>query len=143
MTDEEDIEESASLRLLAMQADYEDKILTIAAMCLEYDISRSRLYQLARQHGWRLRSPKRVDRNDLIERLLRLVQAQIGYLETQMRKKTSDHAAMLGRLVNTLDKLIELKDADGGGRSTPARASKAMTDLRAKIADRIAQFAQP
>ncbi len=143
MTDGEDSEASAPFGLLALQGEYEEKILTIVALCAKYDISRSRLYELARQHGWRLRSPKRVDRNDLIERLLRLVQAQIGYLETQMRKKTSDHAAMLGRLVNTLDKLIELKDADDSGRSKPVRASKAMTDLRAKIADRIAQFAQP
>src|SRR5579871_5184628 len=70
--------------LAAMRKDYEGRILKITEICTHYGITRRRLYYIASAEGWRLRSPRRVDKNDLTQRLLRLLERQIASIEETM-----------------------------------------------------------
>lgn len=116
---------------------YEGRVLTIAKICQKHSIARATFYAIRDQEGWKLRNPRRVDKHDLIQRLLRLLQAQIDKLEISMTKSDKDESVVLNKLVTTLDKLISLKEADA--RQRPARAdSKAMAEIRAKVAERLA-----
>lgn len=114
----------------------------MAEVAARHGISESTVVRLARRHGWRQRQPRRIDQHDMIERLFRLLDRKVSELENSVTQGDTDQAAVLGRLVTTLDKLIAIKDAQAA-KSAPRRSNKAMTALRAQIADRIAQFAQP
>jgi hypothetical protein len=126
----------------AIRPDYEGPV-PLKEVAAKHRISVSTLNRLAILHGWRQRQPRRLDRNDMIARLFRLLDQHIRDLENATMNDGTDQAAVLGRLVSTLDRLIAIKDAETAKRPTPRRSSKAMIALRTQIADRIAQFAQP
>lgn len=129
--------------LVALKDEYEGNIVPLAELHRKYEISGWRLRRYVARYRWRQRRPQRIDRNDLLERLFRLIDVQIQQLEKSMKNAGPDPAAALTRLVNSLDKLIAMKDAETKKHSTPKRASKAMVELRTKIAARIAELNQP
>jgi hypothetical protein len=123
----------------AMRLDYVDRAIKIIEICKRHDVSRRRLYLIAVAEGWPLRSPKRVDKHDLTQRLLRLLERQIGKLEQSMKDGTTDKSAVLGKLSATLDRLIATDRATAPQRR-PARESKMIEDIRKKVAERLAQL---
>lgn len=123
----------------AMRLDYIDRAIKIAEICSRYDVSRRRLYLIASAEGWPLRSPKRVDKHDLTQRLLRLLERQIGNLEQNMKDGTTDQSVVLGKLSATLDRLIAT-DRATAPQQRPARDSKMIEDIRRKVAERLAQL---
>jgi hypothetical protein len=124
----------------AIKVEYEAKIDTLTVIAAKYHTSRSAISARARRDKWKPRSPKRVDRADLIERMLRLIENETEALEGQMTNKqsTGNEAATLNRLANTLDKLISLQAAEK--RPPRRRATKAMQDIRKKVADRLTEL---
>lgn len=126
-----------TIDLAAMRADYEGTT-PLAAMSARYGVSRVRISQIAREQGWRLRRPRRVDKHDLTQRLLFMLDRQIMQLETTMTDP-HDQSAVLGKLAATLDRLIALDKATA---RTPGRRaeSKVMRELRQKVAERLEHF---
>ena len=127
----------------AVRADYEANLHSIAEVAIRHGISASALQRLAIRQGWTPRIPHRVDPNDLLMRMFAALDAQMRDLETTMTDRGTSQAAMLSKLVTTLDKLIEIKDAEAGKRRANKRPSKVINDLRSKIADRIAELNEP
>jgi len=120
--------------------DYEAGLLPLADVAIKHSISASTLHRLVVQGGWTPRAPHRIDPNDLIMRMFSALDAQMRDLETTMKDASGSHAGMLAKLVTTLDKLIEIKDAEARKRYHGGRASKEVNELRAKIAERIAEL---
>lgn len=75
----------------------------------------------------------------MIERLLKLVDAMVGKLETEMKKTDSKvgepETAILMRLANSMTKLIELEAA--GGQAESEAETREMQDIRDKLLQRI------
>jgi len=117
--------------------DYDDLTLTTNEVCIRNAISASTLHRLVRQYHWTPRAPHRIDPNDLVQRMLEMVEIQIADMETTMTQAGSAEATTLGKLVTTLDRLILIKNAQA---KRPRTASKEVRDLRAKLADRIAEL---
>ncbi len=134
----------SSYNLEAVREDYEGRVISVSDVAIKHGITLRTLQRLVREEGWRPRSPKTYDRNDMIMRMFGLLESQIRKLEkTVSTESPTDQVALLSRMVNTLDRLIAIKDAETAKHRPPQRSSKAMVDLRVKIADRIAQFAKP
>jgi uncharacterized protein YjcR len=124
----------------AVRVDYEAGLLTINEVAIKHAISASKLHRWVVQYGWTPRAPHRIDPNDLIMRMFSALDAQMRDLETTMKDADGSHAGMLAKLVTTLDKLIEIKDAEARKGRKRSQASKEVTELRAKIAERIAEL---
>ena len=127
----------------AVRADYEANVASVAEVAIKHAISASALQRLVVRHGWTPRAPHRVNPNDLLMRMFEALDTQMRDLETTMTDAGTSHAAMLSKLVTTLDKLIEIKDAEPGKRRASKRPSKVIDTLRSKIADRIAELNEP
>jgi hypothetical protein len=83
-----------------------------------------------------MRLPRRIDPNDLLGRMLNLLDVQIADLETVMKNGATE-VAMLSRLVATLDRVLALKARSAMPDKKP---SMRIATLRAKIADRLAEL---
>jgi hypothetical protein len=108
---------------------------TVAALCKRFGVSKSAMRKAAIAFRWRLRRPRRIDRTDVIERLFRLLDTHILEMETSMEGKGSGEAAVLGRLVNTLDRLIEIQDAESKRRHP--KSTRQISNIKAKLIERI------
>jgi hypothetical protein len=124
----------------AVRVDYEGGVLSTNDVAIKHSISVSTLQRMVVQCGWTPRAPHRIDPNDLIMRMFSALDAQMRDLETTMKDATGSHAGMLAKLVTTLDRLIEIKDAEARKRYQGGHASKEVMALRAKIAERIAEL---
>jgi len=117
---------------------YEDGPESIVQLCERFKTSKSAIRNASIAFRWRLRSPRRIDRKDIIERLFRLLDTHILEMETSMQDKGRGEAAVLGRLVGTLDRLIEIQDADTKRRHPTA--SREISGIKAKLIERIEQL---
>lgn len=119
---------------------YEDGPETVDQLSKRFDTNKTALRNAAIAFRWRLRSPRRIDRTDIIERLFRLLDTHILEMETGMEGKGRGEAAVLGRLVSTLDRLIEIQDAETKRRHP--RATRQISDIKAKLIERIEHLKQ-
>jgi|GEM_PF-3428233 len=126
----------------AVRDDYREGKLKVREILSKHDLTIGEFGHARVKLGWRRRQLSQLNRKHIIIRLFHLLDAQVRAMENDMDKPTSEQAMALSRLVTALDKLIELKDADAKARPAPRRSSKAMIDLRSKIADRIAQLSE-
>lgn len=120
----------------AVREDYEAGVLTMKEILLNHGVAGSTIQQWARAECWTMRRPHRVDPNDLVGRMLVLLDGQIADLETVMNNGATE-VAMLSKLVVTLDRVLALKDRSAGAQKAP---SMRVATLRAKIADRLAEL---
>lgn len=120
----------------AVHADYRADLLTLDEISDKHGVAKSRIHDWARDECWVRRRPRRVDPNNLFDRMLALLDQQIEGLEEAMKKGTPE-IAMLAKVVVTLDKVLLLK-----GRVIEDRpqSSKRAQELRAKIAARIGEL---
>lgn len=118
---------------------YESNVEPVKWICGRYRIGPTTLRKLTIRHGWRQRHPRRIDRTDIIERLMRLLEKQITQLEMHMTKTGVGEAAVLGRLVNALEKLIDMKKAEDPPRPK-ARRTNEISDIKARLIERIEQL---
>jgi hypothetical protein len=125
--------------LEAIHADYDDRSFSVGEVCTRNEVSRAQLYWLVRSLDWRRRSPKAVDKHDLTQRLLRLLEDQVRKLEKTMMDNEKEQSAVLGKLSATLDRLIAT-DRATAPRRRPARESKLIEEIRQKVAERLAQL---
>lgn len=119
-----------------VRADYEAPLLTLREICLKHSIAASTVQQWARAEGWTMRQPHRVDPDDLVGRVLNVLDRQIAELETAMTNGATE-VAMLSKVVTTLDRVLALRERVAHDRP---RSSKRVDELRAKIAERIGEL---
>jgi hypothetical protein len=134
-----ELDKLPALDLVAMKADYENSRIRIPQLAAKYGMTRWTMYVIARQQGWRPRRPQRVDKHDLTQRLMRMLEREVEQLESAMKDQDTDQSAVLGKLAATLDRLIALDKATA---RTPAKRaeSKVMQELRRKVAERLEHF---
>ena len=112
--------------------------LTIRQICERFELTESELHAARTRLGWRGRHAKPISRKKIVTRLFRLLDRMLCKLEQDMTNAGEKEAAVLGRLVHSMGKLIALEDA-AGARMT-ARDSKEMQDIRSKLVARIEEL---
>jgi hypothetical protein len=120
----------------AVRLDYEASALTLKAIAERYGMHPSTLGAYARRLGWKPRYHTAPQRGPIIQRMLRIVEMHVSQLEQTMTAPTDKEAALLGSLARTLDKLIELDNAEKG-RTAKDRKAGDLASLRAQLARRI------
>ncbi len=135
----------------AIEAEYRLGELTIANICKNHGISVSALMQARNRHGWPPRNRKTykdtgpAGRRRLISRMFAVLDKQIERMENTMVEDVDDkEIALLGQLVRTLEKLVELdaRQTDMAGQKVtkPEPESREMLALRKKLSQRIGQL---
>jgi hypothetical protein len=122
---------------IKVRADYEASSLTLREICDKHRVGASAMHQWARREGWTMRKPQRIDPNDLVGRMLELLDGQIAELEATVTTGATE-VAMLGKLVATLDRVLMLKVRSNA--TERPRSSKRVEALRAQIAERIGEL---
>lgn len=120
-----------------VRQDYEQSHLTIAQMSVKHEVSQSTILQRAHDENWVRRRPRKIDPNDLVMRMLDLLDRQMVQLENDMNEGSTE-VAMLTKVAATLDKVLLLKDRTAGEEL--AASSKEADELRARIAERIREL---
>jgi len=127
-----------------------------AAIRTAYETTPERLTQLAARfsvhwqainarvlkEGWKQHDAGRSgDRQSLIDRLITMLERQIGYLEAAMKTSDEKEVTLLGNMARTLEKLIDL-DAKVAGKKPDKKRDRELEDIKRKLADRIDQLRQ-
>jgi hypothetical protein len=121
----------------AIRSDYEAGGMKVMAVAVKHGVTVAALRAASKRAGWNLRRvASSTNRSSLISRMFRLLDRQITQLEATMAKSGDKEVAVLGNLARTLEKLIEIEDAEKPKRSTKAH-SKDMQDIRRKLEKRI------
>jgi transposase-like protein len=120
----------------AVHADYVAGILSIDAISEKHSIAKSTIYEWASDECWARRRPRRVDPNNLLSRMLALLDRHTEDMEDAMKKGATE-VVMLAKLVTTLDKVLLLKERMA---PEPPRPSKRVEELRAQIAERLVEL---
>lgn len=126
----------------AVRADYEAGEITVAQICADHLVAGWMLYARRKSEGWQLRRPVfPMSRGNLVARLYRLVERQIGELEMKTDAFGDKEAAILGNLTRNLEKLSELDRKQNGAGETRRRRSD-IDAMRRKIVKRLEQLQQ-
>ena len=120
-----------------VRTDYETSNLLLREITEKYRISATTIQDWVQAEGWVMRQPHHgVDPNNLVSRMLGLLDKQIAELEIVMKNGTPE-VAMLSKLVTTLDRVLALKERSAKVEKEPSRR---VLTLRTKIADRLAEL---
>lgn len=127
---------------IALRAEYETGAETVNSLLARYGISTTALYTRIAQEKWRMRADgPPVTRRFLVTRLFRMIEKQIKAIENKPQAELGEaESRQLGNLTRTLDKLIEIDDADDAARRS-AFPGEDMAALRKKVLDRLAEIA--
>ena len=120
----------------AVQRDYERHILTNTAICERHGITTAQLRYRHQKYGWVAYRARRTDRTALFSRMLKVFDKHLRKLEASDMINTDKEINALATATKTLDKIIELQDAE---QPMPAEKQD-MADLRDKLAERIDQL---
>lgn len=115
--------------------DYAANELTILQLLGKYELTKGEFDYAKSQLGWGRRKTPQVNRRLIIKRLFRLLDRMLEQLETEMTKVGDAEVTILGKLVQSMGKLIELETATNA-EATP-RQTKDMHDIRRKLVERI------
>jgi hypothetical protein len=136
---DEDGGEPVQLDWTPVRAIYETDLSTLNALCHHYGISREALLARAARNRW---DDQRRTNDDLklLDRLMWAIERLIdrmGQIELQ-DSDGSKEAAALGRLVTTLDKMIELRERKIA--KPEVQPSAEMVELRKRIDRRLKEL---
>lgn len=130
--------EQPDARWAAVATDYFANALPMAQLYRRHGIGPEQLAEARRRFGWGPRRAKQVGRHTLIKRLFRLLDRQIAQMENEMTTTGEKETAVLGRLVGTLGKLIEIEGV--AGKTAKPKTTKEMVDIRNKLIRRIEEL---
>jgi hypothetical protein len=119
----------------AVRKDYAGKKLTIRQLLARHDLTQEEFSEARRQRGWKNRDATRVDRKQIIKRLFGLLDRMLAKLEDKMESAGENEVNVLGRLVHTMGKLIEIEAHTG--RTVSPRETRDMHNIRSKLIARI------
>jgi hypothetical protein len=128
---------SAEVRWDLVRTEYEERLFVPSVICQRHGISATQLRYRRDVEGWLSMRARTVRPNELVARMLRILDKQLRTLEQAVDEPIEKQAAVLSAEVRTLDKLISI------GASRPnvePPTTRDMTDLRNKLAKRIEQF---
>jgi hypothetical protein len=117
--------------------DYELTDMTIEAIADKHGVWASTINEWARDDCWVRRRPRRIDPNDLLSRMLGLLDVQMTKMESAVNGGELE-VAMLAKVVTTLDKVLLVKERTAAAE--PPKSSKRADELRAMIAERIREL---
>ena len=119
----------------AVQLAYETHTLTNAQICEHFDITGAQLRYRRQNHGWISQRARVVNRPELINRMMKILEQQVCILEKPMVNNVDRDIGLLSTASKTLDKLIELQKD-----SRPSVEDEyEMIEIREKLALRIDQ----
>ena len=119
----------------AVQLAYETHTLTNAQICEHFDITGAQLRYRRQNHGWISQRARVVNRPELINRMMKILEQQVCRLEKPMVNSVDRDIGLLSTASKTLDKLIELQKD-----SRPSVEDEyEMIEIREKLALRIDQ----
>jgi len=121
----------------AVREEYEGRAFSPTVICRRHGITAAQLRYRRETEEWDTIRGKPPRRRDVVLRLLRVLDMQIGKLEDAVNEPIDKQANILAQQVKTLDKLIELGAAKPNVEP-PTRTD--MADLRAKLVKRMQQF---
>jgi hypothetical protein len=120
-----------------VRAEYEGRQFVPSVICKRHGITLAQLRYRREVEGWLSARARIVRHDDLVARMLKVLDKQIRRLEMAMDEPIDKQANVLSTQVKTLEKLIEM----GAARPNAEPASKKdEEDLRNKLAKRIEQF---
>ena len=119
----------------AVGIDYHANELTILQLLAKYELTQGQFNYARQQLGWKRRKTPQVNRQEIIKRLFRLLNKTLETLEANMTAAPETEVNVLGKLVQSMGKLIEIEAATNTG--TTARQTKDMHDIRRKLVARI------
>src|SRR5262245_32301852 len=93
----------------AVGIDYAANELSILEICRKHDLTQGQFNYAKQQLGWARRKTPPVSRDKIIRRLFRLLDRMLENLERQMTTVTETEVNVLGRLVQSMGKLIEIE----------------------------------
>lgn len=120
-----------------IREEYEGRQFLPATICKRHGITLAQLRYRREVEGWVSIRARVVRYDQLLARMLRVLDKQIKRLETTVDEPIDKQANVLSTQVKTLDKLIEMGAAK---RNVEPPTRKDLTDLRNKLAKRIEQF---
>ncbi|KKB09032.1 hypothetical protein [Devosia chinhatensis] len=120
----------------AIRAEYEGRQFEPAVICQRHGVTISQLRYRRQCEGWLSQRERRPKEAVLVARMLKVLERQIRDLEMAKDEPVEKRTNTLATQVKTLDKLIELGAAE---RNVEPATRKDMTDIRAKLAQRLAQ----
>jgi hypothetical protein len=116
---------------------YEGGDETVTEIATRFGVTKSAIAWRVKTQLWRMRN-KRIGASGaaLLARLYRLLERQIFDMEKEQSPMSEKEAAALGRVANTLDRLMQIERGAAPAK-TPKRSSKDLEFLRNKIAKRL------
>jgi hypothetical protein len=120
-----------------VRAEYEGRQFVPSVICKRHGITLAQLRYRREVEGWLSARARIVRHDDLVARMLKVLDKQIRRLEMAMDEPIDKQANVLSTQVKTLEKLIEM--AAARPNAEPA-SKKDEEDLRNKLAKRIEQF---
>lgn len=121
----------------AIREEYEQRLFLPAMICKRHGITPAQLRYRRQVEGWPSIRARVVRQEDLVARMLKVLDKQVRRLETAVDEPIDKQANVLSIQVKTLDKLLEMGAAK---RNVEPPTKKDVTDLRNKLAKRIEQF---
>ena len=118
--------------------DYAANELTILQLLQKYDLTQGQFNYARSQLDWTRRKAPQVNREVIIKRLFRLLNRMLETLEAEMTTVSETEVNVLGKLVHSMGKLIEI-EASANTAATP-RQTKDMHDIRRKLVERIEEL---
>jgi hypothetical protein len=126
-----------AIRWDMIRQEYESRQFLPSVICSRYGITLAQLRYRREVEGWLSVRARIVRKDDLIARMLKVLDKQTRRLEMAVNEPIEKQASVLSMQVKTLDKLIEMGAAQANAEPP---SMNDMTDLRNKLAKRIEQF---
>lgn len=121
----------------AVREEYEGRRFLPKVICQRYGLTAAQLRYRRESEGWLSARARVVRQDELVARMLKVLDKQIRRLEMAKDEPIDKQATVLSIHIKSLDKLIEM------GASQPnvePATKKDVTELRNKLAKRIEQF---
>jgi hypothetical protein len=122
----------------AVQVDYTAGRLTLRELYDIHDLTEGEFSYARAQLGWKRRHQTPASRKTILKRLFLLIDRLTATLEKEMTTAGEKEVDVLGRLVTTMGKLIEIESATN--RAATPRQTKDMHDIRRKLVERIEEL---
>lgn len=130
-------ERIAPVRWDIIRAEYEERHFLPAMICRRHGITPAQLRYRREVEGWLSSRARVVRQDDLVARMLKVLDKQVRRLEAEVDLPIDKQANVLGTQVKILDKLIEMGAAKP---NVDPPTHKDEADLRDKLVKRIVQF---
>ncbi len=122
----------------AVHADYLANTLTVRQLLQKHGLTQGEFNHARSELNWTRRYLPQVNRRQIIKRLFRLVDRMLTKLENEMTNAGEKEVAVLGRLIQSVGKLIEMETATASADNP--REAREMHGIRSKLIARIAEL---